>query len=373
MKYFRKIYLFVFTLLSFITVFLEVNAAVSECTSKEKICSWLDQVVGIKTPMMIASGTIYLQDYIITNRHVVEDHEYVIVKFSNGKIKRAFPLYHNVPSDLVLLTFDNKNDSYKNTEINVVNPSGNLRVIGYDQGRKKARIYKSGEIIAKSSEEFVQARIHTNAKSLPGNSGGAVVDDNGELIGILASGSGTINEIIPIFVLNKIIKNISDKHKKSFNQTGFSIRMCADNLHLAHNIKNSPDKKLLNDLVKFCKISSNKQLLDNAGTTLGRWGYYEESSDFLNSSMLLDPNSPNTLLSLAIAYHLDRKIKKEKPIIEKLLKLTPTNPQVLRLGVQVAGILKDKTLAEKVINLMKLHNPNALDLANEFLENAFSK
>ena len=44
----------------------------------------------------------------------------------------------------------------------------------------------------------IKGRIHTKAQSLPGNSGGAVVDDNGDLIGFLASGDGNFNEVIPI-------------------------------------------------------------------------------------------------------------------------------------------------------------------------------
>ena len=44
--------------------------------------------------------------------------------------------------------------------------------------------------------------------------------------------------------------------------------------------------------------------------------------------------SPNSLLSLAISYHLDRKIKEEKPTFASLLKILPEDPQVLRLAVQ---------------------------------------
>ena len=54
-----------------------------------------------------------------------------------------------------------------------------------------------------------------------------------------------------------------------------------------------------------------------------------------------------------------------------MLKLTPENPQVLRLGVQVAGILKDKEMSENVLELMTKYNREALPLAKKFIENAF--
>ena len=66
-----------------------------------------------------------------------------------------------------------------------------------------------------------------------------------------------------------------------------------------------------------------------------------------------------------------RDLEKEKPIILKLLKLTPENPQVLRLAVQVAGILKDKEMSNQVIGLMTKHNKEALPLAKKFIDNAF--
>ena len=87
--------------------------------------------------------------------------------------------------------------------------------------------------------------------------------------------------------------------------------------------------------------------------------------------MTLDPSSPNSLISLAIVYHIQRDLEKERPLILKLLKLTPENPQVLRLGVQVAGILKDKNMSDNVLELMSKYNKDALPLAKKFIENAF--
>ena len=75
---------------------------------------------------------------------------------------------------------------------------------------------------------------------------------------------------------------------------------------------------------------------------------------------------------MAITYHIDRKIEKERPLIKRLLKLTPENPQVLRLGVQVAGILKDKEMSSNVLDLMSVYNKDALPLAEKFIDNAFN-
>ena len=341
------------------------------CKYNENICNKLNQVVGIKTPMMVASGTIIDDDFIVTNRHVVEDHKQLIIRYYNGEIKKAFPLTHNFPADLAILTLNKqKKNPTKLLKLNKIN--GMIRVIGFDQGRKSNRIYDKGKVIAYSdTNKYPQSRIHTDAKSLPGNSGGAVVDDNGNLVGILASGDGNINEIIPISLVNEVIKKTDLKHEDNFFKIGKNIRLCADNLEEAQYVQKNLDDNIKKNIDTYCWNSQNKQLIDQAGQTFGRLGDLNKARKFLEKSIKLDPSSPNSLISLAIVYHIQRDLEKEKPLILRLLKLTPENPQVLRLGVQVAGILKDKEMSENVLELMSKYNREALPLAKKFIENAF--
>ena len=357
----------------FITLFLSKFALsdLKNCKYNENICNKLYQVVGIKTPMMVASGTIIDDDFIVTNRHVVEDHKQLIIRYYNGEIKKAFPLTHNFPADLAILTLNKqKKIPTKLLKLNKIN--GMIRVIGFDQGRKSNRIYDKGKVIAYSdTNKYPQSRIHTDAKSLPGNSGGAVVDDNGNLVGILASGDGNINEIIPISLVNEVIKKTDLKHEDNFFKIGKNIRLCADNLEEAQYVQKNLDDKIKKNIDSYCWNSQNKQLIDQAGQTFGRLGDLNKARKFLEKSIKLDPSSPNSLISLAIVYHIQRDLEKEKPLILRLLKLTPENPQVLRLGVQVAGILKDKEMSENVLELMSKYNREALPLAKKFIENAF--
>jgi len=357
----------------FIVLFISKFALsdLKNCKYNENICNKLNQVVGIKTPMMVASGTIIDDDFIVTNRHVVEDHKQLIIRYYNGEIKKAFPLTHNFPADLAILTLNKqKKNPTKLLKLNKIN--GMIRVIGFDQGRKSNRIYNKGKVIAYSdTNKYPQSRIHTDAKSLPGNSGGAVVDDNGNLVGILASGDGNINEIIPISLVNEVIKKTDLKHEDNFFKIGKNIRLCADNLEEAQYVQKNLDDKIKKNIDSYCWNSQNKQLIDQAGQTFGRLGDLNRARKFLEMSIKLDPSSPNSLISLAIVYHIKRDLEKERPIILKLLELTPENPQVLRLGVQVAGILKDKEMSKNVLELMSKYNREALPLAKKFIENAF--
>ncbi len=344
----------------------------ADCSKKKQICYWKNHVVGIKTPMMVASGVIIEDTMILTNRHVVEDFESVLIRTNKGKILNAKIRPHNIAVDLVLLQVEKPLPIAPSGPVGVIKVGDLVQVVAFDQGRNQNRIYPSGQILAVPEKSLSQSRIHTNAKSLPGNSGGALVDNQGNLIGILASGDGEINEAIPISMLQEI-KNASDiKYVDEFKAQGKAIRLCADGLGYAHKFSKKPDVRLIDKIRRNCSRSKNKQLLDQVGQTFGRWGMLEESIDFLKKSLQLDPISPNTLLSLAIAYHLDKRIEDEKPVLERLYKITPENPQALRLGIQVAGRLNDSVFGYQVLELKKKYNPNETDLAKDFLENALA-
>ena len=77
-------FIYFFFIILFINSFNNVFA--NECESKKEYkksedCYWLKRVVGIRTPVMIASGTLIDNNFIITNRHVAEDHPHVMVRF----------------------------------------------------------------------------------------------------------------------------------------------------------------------------------------------------------------------------------------------------------------------------------------------------
>ena len=135
---------------------------------------------------MVASGFKIASDLIVTNRHVAEDHLRVLVRNAEGKVQPAVSLPHDFPADLVLLRLE---DSQPDLNLKLNSPSRNQksfmlwRLIKVGMGL----IYKPGEFAHyPDTAALPQARIHTDARALPGNSGGAVVDEHGRLLGVLA-------------------------------------------------------------------------------------------------------------------------------------------------------------------------------------------
>ena len=345
----------------------------ADCDAPLAVCEWQERVVGIKTPNMIASGILIKDGFIVTNRHVVEDYQSVLVKSFYGNINKAEVIPHDIPVDMAIVALSPNQIVPDVSNTLAKAQSQTLYVVAFDQGRNSVRVYKPSNFAHYPNlKEHPIARIHSNSKALPGNSGGAVVNQHGMLVGVLASGDQRISEIIPAKNIKKILGSMGTSHAKAFSEIGGFIRRCADALHVSGSILKNPPNPIISKLERNCLKSQNKQLIDQAGQTFGRWWMFERSEQFLRKSEVLDPQSPNTLMSLAVTYHLSRKPEFTIDILKRYLELDPSNHQALRMSIQSAGMVGDKAFADKVLNLMERHNPSALPLAKSYIENAFS-
>ena len=68
---------------------------------------------------------------------------------------------------------------------------------------------------------------------------------------------------------------------------------------------------------------------------------FELSERFPRKSQQFDQRSPNTLMSLAVTYHLSRKPDHTIDILIRHLDLYPSSQQALRMSVQSAGMVGD--------------------------------
>ena len=361
------------TAISFLLAVLSNSVGAVACEAPNAVCEWRERIVGIKTPNMIASGILIKDGQIVTNRHVVEDHQSILVKNFEGRVEKAEVIPHGTPVDLAIVASGFNQNEPDSAELGTNTQSQTLYVVAFGQGRNSARVYKQSNFaLYPELEEHPKARIHSNSKALPGNSGGAVVNQHGMLVGVLASGDHRISEIIPATNIDKVLGSMGAFHEEAFSAIGGFIRRCADALHASVSILKDPPNPIISKIERNCLKSQNKQLIDQAGQSFGRWWMFDISEKFLRASEKLDPRSPNTLMSLAVTYHLSRKPKHAIDILKRYLDLDPSNQQALRLSIQNAGIVRDRAFADKALDLMERHNPSALPLANSYIENAFS-
>ena len=108
-----------------------------------------------------------------------------------------------------------------------------------------------------------------------------MVDQHGSLVGILASGDRRFSEIIPSTKLEEVFATMDKKHSTRFFESGGLIRRCADALYASAAIIKNPPNPIVNKIERNCYNSDNKQLIDQAGQTFGRWWMFGLSEKYL--------------------------------------------------------------------------------------------
>lgn len=169
--------------------------------------------------MPVGSGVCISSDgYIVTNNHVVNNSDYIEVVLDDKRIYTAKLIGTDQNTDIALLKIDADNLSF----IPYGN-SDNLKVgewvLAVGNPFNLTSTVTAGIVSAKArninlSQYSIESFIQTDAAVNPGNSGGALVNTNGELIGInTAIASQTGNYIgysfaVPVNIVKKVIADL---------------------------------------------------------------------------------------------------------------------------------------------------------------------
>lgn len=184
------------------------------------------------------SGVIISDDgYIVTNNHVVENGEEVNVTLDNKESYKAKVIGLDPSTDLALLKVDAKNlpyASWGNSDqvkvgewvLAVGNPFNLTSTVTAGIISAKAR-----NIHILPNQKFpIESFIQTDAAVNPGNSGGALVNTRGELIGInaaIASNTGSYSGYsfaIPVNIVKKVVNDLMEYGTVQRGFIGVSIR-----------------------------------------------------------------------------------------------------------------------------------------------------
>ena len=353
----------------FIFIYQFSSLFASDCDENISICRWKEKVSIVKTQNITASAVKLSDKFYVTNKHVVEDNIFVTIFDNKGSFLKAKVLQNNHPADLVILSIDSKNNQKINL-YEITNNFSGLRSIAFGIGRQTIRIFPQGNLISIPSSNYKQARIHSTIKNLPGISGGALINKKGQLVGILSSGSGNYNEAIPVDILNEVIKSTNRK-KNIYNDRYVNIRICAQAIEIMNkNIIQLSQFDLIN-AENACNFANLKTFYDMLGQIYGNYGDFKKSLLFLKKSSKLDPKSPTSLISLAVAYQFNRDFKNQAIVLKKLIKLIPEDVLVLRMAIQSAAFSDDIDFARKSLILIKKYNNRAFNQAYNFLKQTF--
>ncbi|MGD0278405.1 MAG: DegQ family serine endoprotease [Smithella sp.] len=204
----------------------------------------------------LGSGFIISNDgYILTNNHVVENTDKILVKISDGKEYEAKIIGADAKTDIALIKI--KPDNGLPTV--VLGDSDATRVgewviaigdpFGLEQTVTAGIISAKGRVIgAGAYDNFIQ----TDASINPGNSGGPLFNMQGKVIGIntaiVAQGQG-IGFATPINMAKSILEDLKTKGKVTRGWLGISIQDVSEDIAKNMNYK-SKNGVLVSDVFK---------------------------------------------------------------------------------------------------------------------------
>lgn len=162
-----------------------------------------DIAVKVKAPKDLrqnSAGSSFLIDakgYLVTNAHVVNNASTLVV-VNNGKEYYAKTVYTNAQTDVAILRIDDKDfTAFTSLPYTIrkskVDLGEEIFTLGYP---RNTIVYDNGYLSAASgfNDDTLSVQISINAN--PGNSGGPVLDKNGDVIGILNSHELNANGVV---------------------------------------------------------------------------------------------------------------------------------------------------------------------------------
>tara|TARA_B100001287_G_scaffold83379_1_gene69525 strand:- start:2876 stop:4348 length:1473 start_codon:yes stop_codon:yes gene_type:complete len=191
---------------------------------------------GIRPQIATGSGVIISNDgYIVTNNHVIEDANKIIITLNDGRELEADIIGSDPSTDLALLKIDDDNLAFAefgNSDdvhlgdwvLAVGNPFNLTSTVTAGIVSAKSR---NINILRSNSNESIfplESFIQTDAAVNPGNSGGALVSPDGLLIGIntaIASKTGSYSGYSFAIPSNIVLKVVNDLKNYGIVQRAF--------------------------------------------------------------------------------------------------------------------------------------------------------
>jgi serine protease DegQ len=239
----------------------------------------------------LGSGVIISHDgYILTNHHVVEAADQIEVALADGRKAKGRIIGSDPESDLAVIKIDlpgtipaitfSRPDQAQVGDI--VLAIGNPFGVGQTVTMGIVSAVKRNHLGLNTFENFIQ----TDAAINPGNSGGALVDVNGNLIGINSAiyspngGSLGIGFAIPVSTAKKIMEQIIQSGSVTRGWVGVAVQELTPELTESFNLDNIQGV-LISEVVRgspadqagvragdILTMINNKQLLTDSSSML---------------------------------------------------------------------------------------------------------
>jgi len=348
----------------YLTASSEVEAR-AKCDAPEAVCDARDTVFGISAFDPVGSAVRIAPDMLVTNRHIVADQTSVKVILPDGGKVEGEVIPSSFLGDIVLVRAKlPEGPALKISD----QAEGDLFSLGQDISARAIKVYPKGKLLLAPHQGKPYARLHHTAYNQPGNSGGALVNASGELVGITASGGAGRFEAVPATQIANLQKMSGPEHAAKSVSIGKNVRECTLMLEKARRLGDTLPEKIADVVKASCEQSENRQLFDLAGQLFGRQKKLDEAVRFFERSLDKDPNAINSRLGLVITLRFARQLDAAKPHVRWLLNMIPQERTIHPIALHIGKVSKDQALINEALGLIEKHAPNQLEAAKNFLK-----
>jgi hypothetical protein len=340
------------------------------CNAPEPVCAARDAVFGVSAFDPVGSAVRIAPDLLVTNRHIVADQETIEIRLHNGEKTHGQVVPTAFLGDMVLIRS-------KLPQGPVLTPGsdygGSLWTVGEDISAKSVKVYEGGKLLLAPYEGKPFARIHHTAYSQPGNSGGALVNGKGRLVGITASGGAGRYEAVPAGQIADLQAVSGPEYREKSESLGKNVRECTLMLEKAQRLGDRLPDKIAEVVKTSCAASGNRQLYDLTGQLLGRQRQLDDAVKFFEKSLEKDPNAINSRVGLVITLRFARRLDDAAEHVRWLLKVVPEERSIHPIALAVGKSSNDQALIDQTLMLIEKHAPNQLEAAKNYLKSPVAR
>lgn len=322
----------------------------------------VNSMVYVKTNDSVGSGVIVKEDgTFITCFHVIENADYITIKTHDG---RAFKVngfkYINPTEDIAILTIDASYNKFTPIDINYKSLQIGEKVYTISNPKGLEFTFSDGMI-----NQYKNEYIQFSAPISPGSSGGALLNENGQLIGIITSYLGkaqNINFALPNDYYVSRINNLTIRNTYNQNWTKFLLSQTGNNQFKINTDYRNIEKENFEtyyDRVKYyVNLPGYPPHLYALAGYLAFYAYFEtlkqtilnDAIKWYELSLINNENIEISLFALSLLYTINYDQTKLEKCLVAIYEQYPESAQVITF----ISKNKDKSLDAYITHFEKL-------------------
>lgn len=347
-----------------------------DCPYSEAVCLTRQAVFPVESFDPVASAVRIGPDLLVTNRHVVGDRKKATVLTPSGPLE-AVVVPSSYRGDLALLRVEGlPADGF------VLKPEDGQTndfaartyfAVGADLARQEIRVFEPGSLILPPAKGATFGRLHVTARMQPGVSGGALVNERGELSGIAVGGGEGRYEALPVVQITRLLQGAKEESAASVQEMlGAAFVRCMAALDAARAAPRGEPyaEDMVYALRDNCRASENPGQLLEAGRLLSLGRANDAAIGLHEEAVERVPNSVNARVSLLVSLQLGGRFSDMLPHARWLLGVIPDDPQALRFAIQSGVWGDDRKLAEAAYAKLLETDPRQAQAARRFIDQA---